>query len=278
MTDQRLAPSAVAEEVREAAAELLPLLCEGKTGQFALTVSGSLSKNTSDELSDVDFRFYSEHPVGVHDSGWQRRWEQLRERWAERGLRLDELWFRTIAEVDETIDQWLAGGVAPDELIWTVWGYHPLTDLARQVAVVDKDGLVERWRDRLELYPASVRDATIRRHLGPLLYWRDDYHYENKAIRGDVVFLAGLTSALVHRILQVLAALNRVYYPGDGNNLVMADSFTIVPTEFSARVTEILAPAAPGRDFIGQRARLVTLIDEVEDLVARHTAAKERFE
>lgn len=268
------AEQGLAADVLAAGEELIDLLYEERIGRYALTLSGSISKRTSDDLSDVDFRFYSDHLPDVNSAAWDHAWAGIRDRWARRGLRLDELWFRTVAEVDAVVDEWLAGEGRPDDLVWTVWGYHPLTDLCHQIAVVDDHGLAERWRTRLVPYPESVRDAAIARHLVALRYWRDDYHYENKARRGDVVFLAGLTAGLIHRMVQVLAALNRVYFPGDGNNLAVAARMPLRPPAFEARVEEILMPPDP-RDHISQRSRVIALIHDVEELVERAFPGKE---
>lgn len=247
--------------VLEAAADALAVFRHYDTGRFALTLSGSMSKGTADALSDVDFRFYSDRPRPEPGPEWEPAWQALRRRWDERGVVLDEPWFRTVAEVDASVDSWLAGEGVPDELIWTIWGYHPLADLARQVAVFDEDDLVGRWRARLEPYPDQVRIATVRRHLPPLLYWRGDYHYRNKTRRADVVFLAGLSTKLVHHVVQVWAALNRAHYPGDGNNLRLVSAFALVPADAEARIAEVLYPS-DAADLIGQRERLIALIDE----------------
>lgn len=268
------AEQGLAADVLAAGAELVDLLYEERIGRYALTLSGSISKRTSDDLSDVDFRFYSDELPDVESPAWEQTWTGLKDRWATRGLRLDELWFRTVAEVDAVVDEWLAGQGRPDDLVWTVWGYHPLTDLCHQIAVVDEHRLTERWRTRLVPYPESARDAAIARHLVALRYWRDDYHYENKAQRGDVVFLAGLTAALIHRMVQVLAALNHVYFPGDGNNLAVAARMPTRPRAFEARVEEILVPT-DARDHVGQRVKVIALIDEVEELVRRAIPGKE---
>ncbi|MFC5665967.1 DUF4037 domain-containing protein [Kitasatospora misakiensis] len=251
----------------DAAAEALEVFGDYDTGRFALTLSGSISKGTSDALSDVDFRFYSDKPRPDAGPGWEARWQALRRRWDERGVVLDEPWFRTVGEVDACVDSWLAGHGVPDDLIWTVWGYHPLADLARQVPIYDAHDLVGRWRSLLVPYPDAVRLATIRRHLPALLYWRGDYHYRNKARRGDLVFLAGLTTKLVHHVVQVLAALNRAYYPGDGNNLRLLSTLSILPSKAEERITRILYPAQAAADLVGQREQLIALIDETAALV-----------
>ena len=100
-------------------------------------------------------------------------------------------------------------------------------------------------------------------------YWRQDYHYRNKVERRDLVFLAGLTSRLVHDLIAILFALNETYYVGDGNNLGFIARFRHVPEGFAEAVGRILYPA-PGADvFERQYADLARLIDAVVDLAER---------
>ncbi|WP_406387303.1 DUF4037 domain-containing protein [Streptomyces sp. NBC_00887] len=245
-----------------AADDALRLFKHYDTGRFALTLSGSMSKGTSDELSDTDFRFYSDTPRPDPGPEWDADWQAVRRRWAEKGVVLDEPWFRTVAEVDAVVDSWLGGHGTPDDLVWTVWGYHPLADLACQIPVHDPDGLVSRWRDRLEPYPDTVRHATIQKFLPALRYWRDDYHYRNKVERADLTFLSSLTAKLIHHILQVLAAVNRVYYPGDGNNLRQAAAFHTAPEQLVSRIAAVLYPPGGSADVRAQRNGVIALIDE----------------
>lgn len=260
------------QAVLDAAGEVATLANNFESGRFAMGLSGSISKGTSDALSDIDFRCYSDAPRPVPSAAWEADWSKLFRRWEERGLILDGLGWTTVADVDRTLDTWLAGEGIPEPIIWTIWGYHPLADFSRQLAVIDPDHLIVGWRERLVEYPEALRTATIRRYLPPLEYWRDDYHYRNKATRSDEVFLAGLTSLLVHNLLQVLAAFNRRYYPGDGNNLRFAAALPVAPTDLEQRIRRVLHPTEGPDRLIGQRADVVALIDEVVALIAVDSA------
>lgn len=264
MNDRRIRPG-LTEHAEAAARDLLDLFNGAETGELAIALSGSVSKDSSDHLSDLDFRIYTQLPWAP-SLDWDAAWQQVRARWAERGVTLDELWFRSFEEVDAVVDSWLAGEVEPDEMIWTIWGYYPLTDLSRQIAVVDEADVVDRWRSRLTTYSETVRQALIRRHSEPLQYWRTDYHYRIKALRGDVLFVSALANKLVHHLLQTLGALNRVYYPGDGNNLRFASTLSIAPVSLVERIDAIVWP--DHRDLPRQREELCALIDEVDDLVS----------
>ena len=181
---------------------------------------------------------------------------------------MDDFWPRTISLVDEELDKWLAGELHSMEVVWSIWGYHLPADIANQYVVADPCGIIAGWKERLTTYPTALKKAIIDKHLGSLLYWRDDYHYSNKVVRGDVVFLAGLSARLVHDIVQVLFALNEVYFVGDGSNLDYARKFTTIPDRFADRVMEILYPPLVDGMFEKQRQTIVDLINDVETLSA----------
>jgi hypothetical protein len=81
-----------------------------------------------------------------------------------------------------------------------------------------------------------------------------------------VIFLAGLSSKLVHEIIQIVFAINETYFVGDGSNLNFIANFKIVPRDFSARISAILYPRPPD-PASSQYAHLTALIDEVISLV-----------
>jgi len=108
----------------------------------------------------------------------------------------------------------------------------------------------------------------IKKHLDSALYWRRDYHYENKVKRQDVLFCIGLASLLVHDLVQILFALNHAYYSGDGWNLAYLANFKLTPPGFADACTDILLVKDPSV-LQHQREQLCQLIDQVEALVSQ---------
>ncbi|MFN8491472.1 MAG: DUF4037 domain-containing protein [Caldilineaceae bacterium] len=246
--------------------ECLPMLKALAKGRCAVTLGGSRGKRTSDQRSDVDFRVFCDEivdgPKYWATPTWQR-FVQAVERWRDQGIEIDYCWVRTIAEIDALLDAWLNGQGKPVEHVWTLWGYHPLTDIANQVVLDDPHGLIAAWQARLVPYPEALQRALLQKHLGSLKYWRTDYHYRNKVEQGDVVFLAGITARLVHDMLQVLFALNKTYYVGDGNNLHYVAHFWIQPSHFAERVTAILYPTSTAHVLTTQYEAILSLIDDI---------------
>ncbi|MEZ4734518.1 MAG: DUF4037 domain-containing protein [Caldilineaceae bacterium] len=256
--------------------ECLPMLKALAKGRCAVTIGGSRGKRTADTQSDVDFRVFCDEIVGAPKHWETDAWQvfaQAVERWRADGIDIDYCWVRTVAEIDAQLNGWLSGQIAPVEQVWTLWGYHLLTDLANQVVIDDPDDLIAAWQARLVPYPQALQRALIQKHMRSLTYWRTDYHYRHKVERGDVVFLAGITARLVHDMLQVLFALNQTYYVGDGNNLHYVAQFAIQPPAFAERVTAILYPPSAPNGLMNQYDALLRLIDDIATLAAQANSA-----
>lgn len=234
------------------------------TGRYAVTLGGSFGKGLPDLHSDYDFRIYYDTRVG--EEHWNLIMTELNEcikRWDEIGVKIDGIWARNISQINDALYAWLEGKGQPEDYVWCVWGYYILTDISNQLILEDPYGIAEGWKNLLSVYPASLRCHLITKHATSLRYWRNDYHYRSKVARGDTVFLYSITARLVHDIMQILYALNKVYYPGDGMNLVYTNDFTILPEGFSQRIRTILYPSSSTDLFLAQYENLMKLIDDV---------------
>jgi hypothetical protein len=263
-------------DVQELIDDLVPIchrVAEGR-GRYAISIGGSQGKGTWDRRSDVDFRLFidGEVPGGGRDEEPWKHYFAAYERWAERGILIDGIWTRRIGEIDEAIDRWLTCDIRPQEMVWTIWGYHVLPDIYHQFVIEDPYNVIGAWKQRLSVYPPALKRAILDKYLASIGYWREDYHYRSKVRRGDVVFLAGLTARLVHDLIQILFALNETYYVGDGQNLDFVAKFPVVPPGFIDNVKAILYPA-PGEDVLQrQYDMLAGLIDEVRALAGERMA------
>lgn len=250
--------------IQELIHEFVGIIKAWDVGKYAISISGSMGKGTWDNKSDVDFRFFYEKnlPSTETDPGAWENYNRALNRWKDRGIIVDGIWPRTIESIDAALDRCLNQGVLFTECMWTIWGYQILPDIFHQVIIEDPYGIVTHWKRRLQPYPQSLKLAILGKHLMSLRYWREDYHYKNKVERKDIVFLAGLSSRLVHDVLQVLFALNEVYYVGDGNNLDFAGKFQYLPAGFDRRVKDILYPGNDENNYETQYAAALSLIDD----------------
>lgn len=258
----------IAPELQPVIDDLLPLCRALGEGACAVSIGGSYGKGTFDRTSDLDFRLFCERRVSPHEE-YRRAHALLQaaiDRWAEKGIVIDGCWVRTVGEIDAQIEAWCDGIVAPVDLVWTIWGYHVLTDVYNQMVIDDPDGILAAWHSRLATYPPKLKQAILDKHLRSVRYWRQDYHYRHKVERGDVVFLASLTARLVHDLIQILFALNETYYAGDGNNLTFVERFRHVPERFAERVHATLYPTSGDGALGDQYRQLCALIDETTAL------------
>jgi hypothetical protein len=227
------------ELYQEICADLFPLFRSfSSTERYSITLGGSQGKKIADPHSDYDFRVYYDGEltpqrrqelytlVRQHEADWEAR----------TGVKLDGILARPIAQIDEQLGQWLTGKGSLTPIRWTVWGYNLLTDIYNQQIADDPFGIAARWKELLTPYPEAVRRSIVDHHGSSLQFWRHDYHYESKVRRQDPVFTASITSRLINDLMQVLYALNRFYFPGDGMNLLYSKDFSIKPQRLEERV------------------------------------------
>ena len=255
----------------ELIAAMTPLIADlADDGNGAVALAGSRGKGRSDAQSDFDFRVYADAYRGPElrqTTAWQR-FEGAMHGWQAEGIRMDGVWMRRYAGVQNDLDAWLAGNAVPKNFEWTIWGYHLPTDLASQQIIADPRGLLAGWKQQLAQYPEALRVSVLRQHMEILRYWARDYHYESKVARRDLVFLVGLTGKLANAILQTIFAFNRAYFPGDGWNLPMAAELERLPPDFLQRMTAILEPGHDPDTWRRQRTELIAMITDLEAMIA----------
>lgn len=234
------------------------------TEKYSITLCGSHGMGIADQKSDFDFGIYYEKPAvkEVRRQAYKET-QRLIKKWKLKGIVVDDVWPRTYAEVDEEVDKWLAGNGTAETFVWTIWGYNILTVIYNQQVIEDSCGKIAEWNERLSLYPKELKVSIISKHSASLIYWRNDYHYLNKVHRKDVVFLASLTTRLIHDMMQTIYAVNEVYYPGDGMNLKYTEQFELKPERFEERIADILHLTGTEDEYESQYEKLVGLIDDV---------------
>ncbi|MCL2775548.1 MAG: DUF4037 domain-containing protein [Oscillospiraceae bacterium] len=255
------------EKVNKLIENCLPMIRAFPKGRYTITVGGSRGKQLSDGSSDVDFRLYADDFVKGEE--WDKCFVEYKKHldyWAEQGLIIDGVWMRKISEIDGALDKWISGGLDVTPIEWTVWGYYLPTDIYCQQIIEDPYGVAADWKNRLTPYPKKMKEAILDKHFNRLKYWKSDYHYKNKASRKDIIFLASLSASIVHDIMQVLCAVNEMYFPGDGHNLSFAKHFGIIPDDFDKRIEAILYPEGPDK-LANQYAAAINMIDDIEKIM-----------
>lgn len=149
------------------------------------------------------------------------------------------------------------------------YNHCALSDLSKMIPLDDPYGLLARWKYEVGAYPPKLREAIVAAHLRAAKFWPDNFHYLSAVERGDVIYVTGIVQQVVNNLIQVVFALNRVYFPGEKKLDVALDHLATKPVAFTERIKRLVSPGVvPDVVFLRrQSAELAALVREVEALV-----------
>lgn len=266
---------------------LCPLLRQFARGEYALAVGGAHAKQVADEESDLDLYVFAEAVLpnadrteltqkwsadvrGVSAWGVTAPLEQCGTDFYCNNLKV-ECWFRNTTRVDHTIDECVEGIVRRDFVTWTTTGFYNhccLSDLHAMIPIDDPSGILARWKSRIRTYPPKLRKTIIEHHLAAARFWPNNFHYHSAIERRDVIYTTGIVQQVVHNLIQVIFAANRVYFPGDKKLAEAISHLNRVPEHFSERVQRLLFPDSSISVALlrGQQRELQELLRSVETI------------
>jgi len=271
---------AFSEPVQSVILDLVPLIRQLFAGPYAIAVAGSVGKKKDDSFSDIDLRAY--YDAWIDDESLLSELKQEIDGkiagWAMKGVLIDGYWPRQIETIDTRLKSILSGAnIDPDPCIWTIGGYYLPTDIINNTIIEDPYRILANWQDQLRAYPCEYKKAVIKKYLASAEYWQNDYHYQSKVLRKDIVFCSGIAYLLVHDLIQIVFALNNAYYSGDGWNLNYIRSFTTAPQGFASEIEKVLL-IGDANDYARQRETLCRLIDQVKQLVHKQSSQQDQHE
>lgn len=213
---------------------LVELLKETTEGKCAIALAGAHAKGTADDASDIDLYVFAERA-----KSHEQRLELIR-RTADLGtaLWIDEFdaapWGggmdfmyqgtpvevvgRTLARMDQVVGDCLKGKFEIIPATWTSNGYYTfiyLCELSFIKPVWDPDGVLASYQKKAAVYPEPLRRAILETFLGRAGTWINNFHYESAVHREDILFTVPIVLHTVMDMVQVVFALNRVYFTGD---------------------------------------------------------------
>lgn len=118
--------------------------------------------------------------------------------------------------------------------------YYPIGRLAMLKSInvmADKKGFLESVKEKLVHYPDSLAEVMIRYHLEKL---SDREDLERARTRKDVLFYHFSLDLAIDHFLQVLFALNRVYFPSRKRSVELMKGFTVKPEKCAERLLDIV--------------------------------------
>ncbi len=274
--------------------ELMPRFRQFPQAEYGIAVGGAHAKGTADEESDLDIYVFS----GAVLPGGQRkeltaafspRIERLTS-WGDGtpfggggtdfeydGLKV-ECWLRSSEHIDQTICECMDGVVKRDFVTWTPTGFYnhvALSDLNVMIPVDDPSGIIADWKCRLRKYPPKLREAIVRKHLGASYYWPSNFHYSSATVRQDLIYTTSIVQQTVHNLIQVLFAVNDVYFPGDKKLGTKLHHLNRTPDRFVERIEALIFPAeTPSVELLKtQQEELQALVQETKELVQREMSS-----
>ena len=269
--------------------ELLPLLRQFCRGEYGVALGGAHAKGVDDEESDLDLYVFAREVIPAADREQLCRpfaddvesiysWGDAPE-FVQTGTdfylkqQKVECWLRHIDYISNIVAECKDGIVKRDLITWTVMGFYnhcTLSDLHRMKPLDDPFGILAHWKSELVEYPPKMRETIVTDHLTAARFWPGNFHYRSAVERCDFIYVMGIVQQVVHNLIQVVFALNRVYFPGDKKLDVAIEHLTVKPDRFTERIRYLLFPGVKvDRSFLReQREELSELVREVESLAA----------
>ena len=279
----------IPELVQRIVSDLLPLVREFSRGDYAIALGGSYAKGTADHEADVDLYLFA-HAVlpkqertriasafssemeGIVSWGDNRPFRDAGTDFRFHGHNV-ECWLRNIGHIEQRIAECREGVVRREFVTWTTTGFYShccLSDLTVMVPLDDPLDIIARWKSQVATYPPKLRQAIVNQHLAAAEFWPENFHYLSAIERQDVIYATGIVQQVVHNLVQVLFALNEVYFPGDKQLDVALAHLPRQPTKLCERIRTLLWPGTPATVQVlsEQRASLRSLLADVRDMAA----------
>ncbi len=230
--------------------ELTPELRRLAVGRYAIALGGSYTKGGHDAQSDIDFYVFadefapyperlalmnelSEPGTGSYldDPPAPHIWGGSFD-FTYRGFKI-EACLRTIEFMDRAIAEPLKEGIIRSTpVVWTPNGFYnfvSLTEAAVMQPLDDPHGVIDAWKQAVIPYPAPFKRAIVSHFWPAAHFWLDNFHYLSAIQRCDVIYTSGIVHQSLHNFIQVVLALNELYFHGDKKIAEQLERARIVP-------------------------------------------------
>jgi hypothetical protein len=248
------------------------------SGVLAVGLGGSWSRGGSDSMSDIDLGLYYRAsdppsveelraaaadldtggiPPEVTDFGEWGPWVNGGA-WLKVGQQRVDWLYREVERVSTTIDDCVVGRPTCDYYLGHPHGFHNHIYLAEVYycrPCFDPHGVLRGLKERVRSYPPRLKEALIQKYGYDARFMLE--LARKPAKRGDVFHVSGCLFRCSAALIQVLFALNERYFMNEKGSLVLTDSFSNRPPDFSRRVGALLSHP-------GDRSELLT--DSVESM------------
>lgn len=260
-------------------------------GVSALVLGGSRARGTENPNSDIDIGIYYNANNGLDIAQLRRVTSILDDDnrdnllteiggwgpwingggWLKVNQKPVDFLYRDQNKVSKVIEQCLSGDITIDYQPGHPHGFLNaiyLAEIALCKVLWDPSGIVGEMKTRTNPYSHVLQKAIIQKFI-----WEANFSLEigRKGIyKKDVSYIAGCCFRSVSCLNQVLFALNETYWMNEKGAAAIADSFSLVPSNYSYRVNNILTLVTEDQDDLEKALRMLDdLIHEIDYLVKR---------
>jgi len=264
--------------------ELAEALKRMAKGPCCIALAGAHAKGSADSASDLDFLLVLEQPapyrdrLGVIDEiadsdGGRYMSKDFDEApyggsidFRYRGIPI-EVTVRTFERLSKRVEECLAGTFEIIPQAWTSNGYYTfiyLSELAFVKPLWDPDGILAAYQEKTRPYPEQLRRAIIDCFWSRANTWLDNFHYDSAIARGDMLFAAPIVLHTILDMIQVIFALNRVYFQGDKKLQENLAYMKYCPKALLKHLTFLLMASGDSNILLKQRDLLREIRDELQ--------------
>jgi hypothetical protein len=241
--------------------ELKPLLRHYSRSDYGIAVGGSHAKGTADKESDLDLYLFAN---SVMEKDKRAQWtnkefpdiENLVSWGSDQPFiqggtdffykqQKIECWIRSCDIIERTITECNNGVVKQDFVTWTPTGFYnhcTLSDLNTMILIDDPSDILSRWKATIAVYPQKLQKTIIQTSLEGARFWSFNFHYNSAIERQDVIYTSSIVQQVVHNIIQIFFAVNKVYFPGDKKLENALEHLDKLPDLFMERIHNLLNP------------------------------------
>lgn len=273
------------EIVRQKIDELIGILKQTAEGKCAIALAGAHAKGTADASSDIDFYIFAEQAKpfeerkrlirSAADAGTEP-WVDVSFDATPWGGTMDfmykgtpvETTARTLSRMDRAVEDCLNGKFEIIPATWTSNGYYTfiyLCELSFIKPVWDPDGILSAYQEKTAVYPPALRRSIIQTFMGRANTWIDSFHYESAVGRADILFIAPVVLHTVMDMIQVIFALNRVYFTGDKKLEAALSKMEYCPAALLANLAFLMSAPRDPEQLNLQRQLLRQIRDELSE-------------
>lgn len=251
-------------------------------GIKTVTVTGSALIDDLSQISDVDFYIYYESlpELATREELYYSHFLWDKNKPASFNLKVPPLWtmdkFYTPEEIKldltfihiNSMEQMVDGILERGEIDKKEGWFFPiclLSDLKNSFVLYDPSGIFKRWRARSKQYPRKARKRIIETNFFDLSYNLKELM--NASEESDHIYFLHCLNACAENFVQIMFALNEVYYPGNKRNLEFFQYFQFKPRGFE-NILENLIATPNTLDYLSKKCQICeNLAEEIRDLV-----------